>query len=240
LAAARAGDLPILEVGLDAAHRGAAAPNSTLSALHEAPSFNFELTEERALAARKRAAVRRHIAATLLAGAIIMVFAVTSVRQSAAMRVSQARARWTRRLNQEEAARDKVRAEADTLQTTVGELKTAFEPAQPLPDILGVVGDTLPAGAWLNSIRVARGKQLEIHGTADTVSDVAVFTSRLQANPRFRSITIVYANSGAAGKSPTVLFEIRATCVGNLPLVAPNMENGEENSSSDETGEEGQ
>jgi Tfp pilus assembly protein PilN len=116
------------------------------------------------------------------------------------------------------------RAQADT--AISGALETAFNPAQPLSDVVSFIGDQLPKGAWLNEIDVERGKAVDIRGSAQTSTQVADFVHKLGASPRFRDVRLVFANSATVGKIPVVQFNVNAIAVGNLPLPAPERVTG--------------
>jgi len=107
---------------------------------------------------------------------------------------------------------------ASKLTATNAALTTAFQPAQPLSDIAGVITDSLPSGAWLTGLTVERGKPVDIRGASKTSDDVGRFVDALSGNPRFRDVKLVFANSAMIGKAPVIQFNVTATGVGNLPM----------------------
>ena len=221
LAAAQAGEPPVIAVGAVALPQALASADTTLGLLHEAPPFHFELAEEREREVKKRIAERMRLAVLLMLSAILLVALVWVDRQAAQAAVTRSQGTWARQLLRSQSILD---AETDAF-GKAGDandaLTRAFVPAQPLGDVSAVVAASLPPGAWLTGLTVERGKLLQVRGTAKTSGDVARFTDTLGASPRFRDVRLVFANSGAISKVPVIQFNVSAICVGNLPLPAP-------------------
>ena len=221
LAAARAGNPPVITVGALVMPRATASADTALGLLHEAPPFHFELAEDRAREAKKRAADRMRLAVLLMLSAILLMVLVWADRQDAQMAVARsqgAQAVWMRR---HQSLLDAETDQAGKVEAANDALTRAFAPAQPLSDVSAVVAAGLPAGAWLTGLTAERGKPLQVRGTAKTSGDVARFMNALGAGPRFRDVKLVFANSSAIGKTPVIQFNVSAICVGNLPLPAP-------------------
>jgi hypothetical protein len=221
LAASGAGSLSLVVVGdlpLEGAQRTYGA---ALSLLHETPGFSFDLPEDRERRVRSAIAVRYRLAIAWMAIAVIVASYIGVTRHVAASQVEAFNATWTpnlTRLNEDDAAATNNKVKVVGVQQA---LDRVFNPAQPLSDIISVVGDSLPDGAWLTQINLERGKPMEAHGTAKTSADVGTFVGNLALNPRFRDVRIVFANGALVGKIPVVQFDVTATCVGNLPMPVP-------------------
>ena len=232
LAAAQAGPLSVVTAGEIVAADAAVLPDAlpgfgtALSLLHEAPPFSFRLAEDRSRDLKRRAGERTRLAVLLVLSAFLLVALVWVDRSAAQASVKRRQGALARQLtvlrsvqNAEAAAAQKVSAVQDVL-------GRAFAPAQPLGDIVAVVGDSLPAGTWLTGLGVERGKPLQIRGTATAPGDVPRIVHALGASPRFRDVRLVFANSVTIGKAHLVEFDVSAVCVGNLPLSEPDKAGG--------------
>ncbi len=221
LAAARAGTLPIV------ATEGVTVPGSFTSSgtclglLHEAPAFGFALAEDLANESRKRVASRTRLAVLLTVSAILLATMVWMDRQDALAKVKRDEGQLTAQLTKQKAIQSAAITSASNATAVQSSLKTAFEPGQSLSDVVAVVGDSLPKSVWLTGLTVERGKRLQIRGTAKESGDVATLVNALGANPRFRDVKIVFANSAQIDKTPVVQFNVTAVCVGNLPMPEP-------------------
>lgn len=240
LAAAKAGDLTRItstDVDLPGVRRGA---QTSLVVLHEAPAFGFVLTEDRENAIKQSVSQRTRMATLLLLSSILLLALVWSNHMDAQSQVDKVTADWSRqqaRLNTK--IKDSTN-DAQAATSITGSLHTAFQPAQPVSDIVALVGDSLPSGAWLNSLSVERGKPVNIRGTALTSDQVGQFVQKLGASPRFRDVRLVFANSAIVGKQPVVQFNVNATSVGNLPMPAPARTTGIGSVTSTSTQSQGQ
>ena len=226
LAAAKAGELQRIAVGtmdLPGVRRGAVSP---LSLLHEAPLFSFALTEDRENAAQQAISGRTRVASLLLLSAILIAVLVWTNHAAAQHVADLAQASWSRKLVKYNNRNKDATARAQAATSIAGALDTAFSPAQPLSDVIALVGDSLPKGAWLNQINAERGKPLDIRGTAKSSDQVGAFVHTLGASPRFRDVRLVFANSAIVGKVPVVQFNVTAFAVGNLPMPTPPKTSG--------------
>ena len=222
LAAAKADDLKRLAVGeldIPGARRGAL---STLSLLHEVPQFSLALSEDRENQAQQAIAGRTRVAALLILSAVLIFTLVWTNRMAAQSVVDKAQASWARQLVKYNTRKTTATDRAQSSTAISGALHTAFSPAQPLSDVVGYIGDSLPHGAWLNQLTAERGKAIDIRGTAMTSDEVGTFVHRLGASARFRDVHLVFANSAIVGKIPVVQFNVTAVSVGNLPMPAPD------------------
>ena len=221
LAAARAEDLPMIAgAGVDLPG-SVPSLDTTLGVLHEAPPFNFELSEDRVREARQQVAARTRLAFLMITSALLLVLLVWADRQDALKVVKHSQGVWARQLTTQESIQNAVTAQANAAAAAQATLRRAFQPAQPLSDISAVVDDNLGPDAWLTGLTLERGKPLDIRGTTVAAGDVTRLVDALSASPRFRNVRLVFANSALIGKVPVVQFDVSAVCVGNLPLPAP-------------------
>lgn len=224
LAAAQAGALPLVTAGEIMAGLPDALPGfgTSLSLLHESPPFSFRLAEDRSRDLKRRAGERTRLAVLLVLSALLLVGLVWVDRQSALASVKRRQGALARQLTRLRSIQNAEATDAQKVGAVQDVLGRAFDPAQPLGDIVAVVGDSLPAGTWLTGLGVERGKPLQIRGTATAPGDVPRVVHALGTNPRFRDVRLVFANSVAIGKARLVEFDVSAVCVGNLPLSEPD------------------
>ncbi|HEY3330194.1 MAG TPA: PilN domain-containing protein [Capsulimonadaceae bacterium] len=222
LAAAGVGALPIVSVG--AANVPGATPglDTSLSLIESAPSFNFDLAEDRLIEEKKRVASRTRLAVLMLLAAILLVVVVWADRDDAEAKVKAGQGSNARRLIRQQSILTHEAESANKLGLIDGTLTQAFQSAQPLGDIASVVSDSLSKDAWLTGMILERGKALEVRGASKSAADVGKFVDALSASPRFRDVKLVFANSALIGKVPVVQFNVTATCVGNLPMPVPD------------------
>jgi len=155
--------------------------------------------------------------------AAILVAVVTwTIRQEQMNKVQASKASWARQIKKLKGTLDTDTTDAVNVSTVLDEVNNAFRPAQPLSDLVSVVSDSLPPGAWLSQLTVQRGKPMQIRGIAKGPADVSALVTKLGKNPRFRDVKLVFANTSAVGTTPVIEFNVNATCVGNLPLPAPD------------------
>ena len=226
LAAAQVGTLPLVTVGEAGLPKALPSFGSSLSLLHEAPPFSFRLAEDRARDLKKQAGERTRLALLLMLSALLLVSLVWGDRQEAMAAAKRRQGILARQLALLQSVQDAEATNAQKAIAVQDVLGRAFEPAQPLGDIVAVVGDSLPAGAWLTGLSIERGKLLEIRGTATTQDDVPRLIHALGANTRFRDVHLIFANSVTNGKARIVEFDVSAVCVGNLPLSEPEKAGG--------------
>lgn len=221
MAAARAESLPMIACG-SLSLPGAAMSHATpLRMLDEAPPFHFELTEDRLRAKARRTAARTRLAVLMLLSAILLVVLIWADRSDAQSVIRRGEATWARELQKLRSTRNAETAKAEKAVAMQTALNRAFQPAQPLSDIVAVVSNSLPTGAWLTGLTVERGKPVQVRGTARASSDVAQFVDRLGASPRFRDVKLVFANVAKINEIPVTQFSVTGFAVGNLPMPAP-------------------
>ena len=221
MAAAQSGALPLVAAGNLTLPSGLTSRADLLTLLDQAPPFAFELAEERVLEAKKRITARTRLAIMMTVSAILLCLLAFLDQNDAARAVQRSNANWARqskRLQALEGAQTDKAATAIHIQET---LHSAFEPAQPLSDLVAYVADQAPPGAWLTGVGVERGKLVQIRGTAKTSSDVTQFVNTLGASPRFRDVKLVFASTGTIAAVPVVQFNVTAIAVGNLPMPTP-------------------
>ena len=239
LAAAHAGALPVVTVGEAGLPGALPGFGSALSFLHESPPFAFRLAEDRSREGKKQAGERTRLAVLLALSALLLVALVWADRQAASAAVKRRQGALARQLTLLRSVQDADAADALKVTAVQDVLGRAFDPTQPLGDIVAVVGDRLPAGVWLSGLSVERGKPLQIRGTATAPGDVPRVVHTLDADPRFRDVRLVFANSVTIGKARLVEFDVSAVCVGNLPLSEPDKPGGSGPAPSRQTGDAG-
>ncbi len=239
LAAAHAGALPAVTVGEAGLPGALPSFGSALSLLHEAPPFAFRLAEDRAREGKSRAGERTRLAVLLALSALLLVALVWADRQEASAAAKRRQGALARQLTRLRSVQDAEAADAQKVSAVQDVLGRAFDPAQPLGDIVAVVGDRLPAGVWLSGLGVERGKPLQIRGTATAPGDVPRVVHALGASPRFRDVRLVFANSVTIGKARLVEFDVSAVCVGNLPLSEPDKPGGGSSTAGQQSGDAG-
>jgi Tfp pilus assembly protein PilN len=107
----------------------------------------------------------------------------------------------------------------ETVRVDLESLNLAFHPKQSVADVLTVVSNTLPRGAWLTGLSFERGEEIQIRGTALDGSVVSAYNAALAMESRFRDVQLVFANNAEIEGTPVVQFAITAHVVGNFPLV---------------------
>ncbi len=221
MAAARADNLPLITCGelmLPGATRSRSTP---LRLLDEAPAFHFELTEDRMRVKVKKTAARTRLAVLMLLSAMLLVVLIWADRSDAQAIIRRGEATWARELQKLRSTRNTETAKAEKAVAMQTALNRAFQPAQPLSDVLSVISNSLPPGAWLTGLTLERGKPVQVRGTARASGDVAQFVDRLGANPRFRDVKLVFANGAKIDEVPVTQFSVTAFAVGNLPMPTP-------------------
>ena len=222
LAAANVKALPLVSAG------GAGPPDAlpgfgtALGLLHNAPPFAFQLAEERAKERQKRARDRTRLATLLMLSALLLVALVWADREQAQAAAKKRQGIVARQLGRLQSVQDAAATQAQQVTAVQDVLHRAFDPAQPLSDVVSVVGDSLPAGTWLTGLNAERGKPLQLRGMAGASTDVPRLVHTLGASSRFRDVRLVFASSVTAGKARLTEFEISAVPAGNLPLPAPD------------------
>jgi len=221
LAAARTESLPLITVGSVNLPDAITSLDTELSVLHEAPPFNFELSEDRVLEVRKQVAARTRLAVLMFLSALLLMVLVWANRSDAMAVVKHSQGVWARKLTTQESIQKAETAQTATVVAAQTTLERAYKPGQPLSDITSVVDDSLAPGSWLTGLTIERGKPLDIRGMTKSAGDVTKLVNTLSASPRFRDVRLVFANSAQIGKVPVVQFDVSAVCVGNLPMPTP-------------------
>lgn len=226
LSAANVKALPLVSAGGAGLADALPGFGTALSLLHTAPPFEFQLAEERAKQRQKRAGDRTRLAGLLMLSALLLVALVWADREQAAAAAKKQQGTVARQLTRLQSVQDAAATESQQIGAAQDVLHRAFDPAQPLGDIVSVVGDGLPAGTWLTGLTTERGKPVQIRGMAAASTDVPRLVHTLGASRRFRDVRLVFANSVTIGKARLTEFEISAVSVGNLPLSAPDKAEG--------------
>jgi hypothetical protein len=176
------------------------------------------MAEERIQALKRRTASRIRQAGLLFCSSILLTGILWRNRSDAAAIVTRSEGTWTREMNRLRSIRDTKTKDSQFRSAVAGTLRRAFDTPQPLSDVVAVVGDSMPEGAWMTGLNLERGKLLQVRGTAKTADEVAKLVEKLGTLPRFRDVRLVFANSAKIDDQPVVQFSVTARAVGNLPL----------------------
>lgn len=198
---------------------------TSLSLLHEAPPFAFELAEDQARESRARAGERTRLAALLCAAAALLVGLVWADRAAALAAAKRQQGVRARQLTRLRSIREADALDFQKAQAAQEVVDRAFHPGQPLGDGAAAAADLLPATTWLSGLSAERGKPMQIRGTTTTPGDVPRVVAALGRSSRFRDVHLVFANSVTVGKARVVEFDISAVCAGNPPLLEPDKTN---------------
>ena len=218
LAAAGLSELPWLTTGQLSLPNVRAASGSVVTHLYRSLPVAFELTEERLQATKAQRAGRTRLAVLMMLSALLLAAYIWTEFDKGATLRREREAASERELSKFRVIRDtkgKTAAAAGTVETT---LKSSFEPGQNLSDVAAVIGDSLPATAWLTGLSLERGKPVQIRGAASQENDVARFVEALGTSNRFRDVKLLFANASKIEQTPIVQFSVTAFAVGNLPL----------------------
>jgi len=235
LAAANAGDIKSVRIG--EAGEGLTAADTTLTLLHEAPAFDFELAEIRVLHAKQRVAARTRFALLVTIVALAFVAFFAAQRQQEMTEVAKAVRQSKADLAHWESIASDQSTTTTQLTTLQSDIVRAFKPGQHLSDIAAYVSDSLPGDAWLTGLSIERAKELQVRGTAMSAGQVASFVDALGSSPRFANVKLIFANSALVGTTPVIEFNVTADCVGNLSMPTVSKDNGNDQSSSSSSSE---
>ena len=193
----------------------------TLEAMasHTASDLHIELPEQAARVAKRRSSARS-MAATLLWLAAVSAAALSwMARDDAATAAAKVEGEQSRKVRQAQVALDTAQAGLQSARAVHGSLELAFAPAQPVCDVLTLVGNSVPEDAWLTGLTYERGKDIQIRGVALQGSAVSRYTAGLALDERFTEVKLAYASNSEIEDTPVVQFSVTAHVVGNLPLV---------------------
>ncbi len=221
-AAAKVGEIPIIAAGglaLEAAQLR--IEKTALEALADGPRPPLDIELPSVVAARAAARVRFWARIAVLAWLGVLVAAIFAIlaRSDAARdarRIDTANKRALATTSKAVSAAQALLTRETTISKT---LDRAFQPAQTAKDVLIVVSNDLPSGAWLTGMTYDRGKPLLLRGTALTNQSVTSYLQALGSRERFREVKPLFANDAELEAKPVVQFSISATVVGNIPLV---------------------
>ena len=180
--------------------------------------FHIELPEIRAKRAEKAVQQKKSLALLLWVAALGVGAVVFDIRSEAYDKIAKTEKVWKNKLAAAKDTRDKAETVAKHLRAQKDNLSTAFEPSQPLGDVVTVLTNLAPSQLWLTGVSAERGKPLTLRGTALNSASVTSYVSSLGKQSRMRDVKLVFANNGLVETTPVVNFSISAHVVGNLPL----------------------
>lgn len=185
------------------------------------PERSLEPPAEAARRRRRKEQARLRLAALMLVASVMLNLMVLWDRQDQAEVLRRSEAKYRDELRRLRQSRDAAARASSDAAKSADPLRRAFQPAQRPSEVLVVVGNLAPSGAWLTGATIERGKPLQIRGTAKDNPAVASYVERLATQDRLRDVRLVFANGGTIDDAPVVNFAIAATAVGNLPVVEP-------------------
>ncbi len=166
---------------------------------------------------RQAAAQRIAVSAVALAIAGFIFFQRTG--QAAA--ASAEEAKWQRIMQKEKSALGTARTEVTKAEKRITSLDRAFSPAQRLTDVITVISNRRPDNIWLTSLKVERGKPIQLRGMSKDEVAVGLYAGNLSPDAtgmRLRNAHIDFANASKIEETSIVNFSMSAHAVGNLPL----------------------
>ncbi|MCW5942976.1 MAG: PilN domain-containing protein [Fimbriimonadaceae bacterium] len=207
--------------GFDLAGAGRLVPTDTLDALsrHATPGFNLELPEVLEKRAKQAMQGRSRFALLLCLAALCLAVMVYLDHEDAKEERTRQQALINRDVQDAERARKDATAKLAALEKRQVVLDQAFDPAQPIGDVMAVVSSLAPPGLWLTGANFERGKPFILRGTAMTNAAVESFLAALAVESRFRDVKLLFANNGKIEETPVVQFSITMHIVGNLPVI---------------------
>lgn len=181
--------------------------------------ISLELPE--AKAQKEKAGAQRYLrlGLILVLTAILAGYFIVDDRSSATAAVNKEKSRYANAMKKLKAAQSSAETALSSLSALDNTLTLAFAPAQKISDMVTLVSNSLPKGAWLTGISAERGKPLLIRGTALDRGAVDTFISRLRNEARLRNLKLLFANGQKIEDVDVVQFSIEAFPVGNLPIV---------------------
>lgn len=213
--------------------------DSALSLLHKAPHFNFVLEDERLAAQNIRRTAQLWLAGGSVAAALILAGFTWFTWNANTQQVSASEQKTEKKLDSWNTKLKQQNLQSTSLASAQKSLTLAYEPGQPLSDISQVIGDSVPAGAWITTLNLERGKPMDARGIAKYASQVSQFIDALSASPRFRDVKLIFANSAVIEKTPVVQFEVSAVCAGNTLMPVPSKKQVLKSESSTESSRQG-
>ena len=222
LAASGLPDADVLAVaGTEIGGRVRECKENTLESMasHTASDLDIELPEHTARAAKRKASARLVVAAVLWLAALSAAGLSWMDRNDAAAAVAKVNIESAKESRAAKGELDSAQSGLKTALATQSSLKLAFAPAQPVYEVLTLVGNSVPSKeAWLTGLTFERGKDIQIRGVALPGGAVSQFTAGLALDERFTEVKLAYASNSEIEDTPVVQFSVTAHVVGNLPL----------------------
>ncbi|MBX3117531.1 MAG: PilN domain-containing protein [Fimbriimonadaceae bacterium] len=179
---------------------------------------NVEQPEEVARREAKQASNRARFAALLCVAAVMLGALAFMDRSDQSAAVDTRNAEWMANSRSARQERDAAKQKAANAKVISDSVRRLFEPAQRSSDILVLIGNSVPEGAWITGVNYDRGRVVQIRGTAVNNQAVTAYLEALTAQERFRDVKLVFANNATIEQTEVVNFSISAWAVGNLPL----------------------
>ncbi len=197
------------------------SPVSSLEAMasHSAGTINIELPEIREKRLKQSTQNKSRLA-ILLWVAVIAVGSLTLFdRFTKQADVNKIEADRTKQKQAVQTQIATVQGDSTTIGKQVEVIARSGNPAQPATDVITLISNSVPDGAWITGLTYERGKEVQMRGTAVNADLVSLFTANLAINERLRDIELQFANDSEIENIPVVQFSLSAHVVGNLPLI---------------------
>lgn len=185
---------------------------------HGTWGMDIELPESRTRREQKAVQSTKGVALMMCVAAMGAAAIVFDVRSEQKALLDKGEKTWAKRLTSLKKDNQLFQSRATLLREQKDQFELAFEPKQPLGDVMTVLTNLAPGQLWLTGISLERGKRASLRGTAMSNQAVTSYLASLGEQSRMRDVKLVFANNATVGKVPIVNFSISAHVVGNMPL----------------------
>lgn len=182
--------------------------------------LKLELPEVEAARVQKALKQKQGLAMLMWVALLGVSAVVFDIRNQESEKLKAGQARWEKNLKLDRTDHKFAETRALEIRAKKEVLDTAFQPKQPLDDVISVLTTLTPKGVWLTALSLERGKRVSVRGTSLDRSSVTTYLNGLTKQSRFRDIKLNFANSGQIQETPVVNFSIAAHVVGNFPMPA--------------------
>lgn len=221
LQTARVDDAPVVGIGGLRTDMAAAMlePSSLeLLSTHQ-PKLILELPEDKAARAVAGIKSRRNLAFLLCGVAALAVALVGTGREDLAKKNERYLRPLTLGVKNYTNRIDVMNKQIASIQPSKDLIARTYTPPQAPSDVLITLSEATTPELWLTGVTFERGRALQIRGTATSQAAVSTFVQTLASNPRFRDVTLMFANDGKIDETPVVLFSVQAHVMGNVPVI---------------------
>jgi len=183
--------------------------------------INIETVEQTALRLKRSESSRMRSSLVVLTAGLLLAGWQYMRWNTAQTAYDQVASQWKRQETGQKTRLDADNSQLSSLTNVKKALDLAFHPAQTFSDMVATASNDITPGIWLTGFSLERGKPLTIRGTAMGGQPVSDYQNALDAEKRFRNVTLLFATNTLIQNTPVVQFSISAFPVGNLPLAQP-------------------